>query len=307
MNELPIVEYNTLRVDGVDVFYRSAGASSAPVLLLLHGFPASSFQFRNLIPLLARKYRIVAPDLPGFGFTVVPEERNYDYIFDNLAKTTQAFVDALGLKQFAIYVFDYGAPVGFRLATSKPEQITAIITQNGNAYEEGLVPAFWEHIKIYWKASHKFDPTLSSQEARNLLSLLTEPVTKYQYTEGVPEGLLSRIDPAAYALDSFLLARQGQAAIQLSLFYDYQTNVAQYPAWQQYFRTKSPRVLALWGKNDPAFGPAGAEGYKKDLKDVEVVLVDTGHFALETHVELYAAKIDEFLEGVLSGGKTGTP
>ncbi|KIJ37909.1 hypothetical protein M422DRAFT_259523 [Sphaerobolus stellatus SS14] len=294
MAELPIVEYNTLRVDGVDVFYRSAGVSSAPVLLLLHGFPASSFQFRNLIPLLARKYRIVAPDLPGFGFTVVPEERNYDYIFDNLAKTTQAFVDSLGLKQL-------------RSATSKPEQITAIITQNGNAYEEGLVPAFWEHIKIYWKASPKFDPTLSSQEARSMLSALTEPVTKYQYTEGVPEGLLSRIDPAAYALDSFLLARQGQDAIQLSLFYDYQTNVAQYPTWQQYFRTKSPRVLALWGKNDPAFGPAGAEGYKKDLKDVEVVLVDTGHFALETHVELYAAKIDGFSEEVLSGGKTGTP
>ncbi|KIJ47791.1 hypothetical protein M422DRAFT_248357 [Sphaerobolus stellatus SS14] len=278
MAELPIVEYNTLRVDGVDVFYRSAGASSAPVVLLLHGFHASSFKFRNLIPLLGRKYRIVAPDLPGFGFTVVPEERNYDYIFDNLAKTTQAFVDALGLKQL-------------RLATPKPEQITAITTQNGNAYEEDL------------KASPKFDPTLSSQEARNPLSLLTEPVTKYQYTEGVPEGLLSRIDPAAYALDSFLLARQGQDAIQLSLFYDYQTNVAQYPTWQQYFRTKSPRVLALWGKNDPAFGPAGAEGYKKDLKDIEVVLVNTGHFALETHVELYAAKIDEFLGGVLSGGK----
>lgn len=297
--QIPIVEYNAVKVDGVNVFYRSAGAASAPVVLLLHGFPASSFQFRNLIPLLAPNYRVIAPDYPGFGFTNVPEERNYVYTFDNLAKTIQAFINTLDLKKFAIYVFDYGAPVGFRLATSNPTQITAIISQNGNAYEEGLVPSRWDPVRRYWNSSSAFDPTLSSPEAQALLPRLTANATKLQYTTGVPADRLSRIGPETYTLDSTLLQREGQDVTQLSLFYDYQTNVASYPSWHQYFRTKSPRALVLWGKNDPSFGPAGAVAFKRDLKDVIVEFVDSGHFALETHLEVYAAKIDKFLGDVL--------
>ncbi|KIJ41936.1 hypothetical protein M422DRAFT_229434 [Sphaerobolus stellatus SS14] len=303
MNGTSVVQYNTVDVGGVDVFYRSAGASTALMtILLLHGFPASSFQFRNLIPLLAPKYRAIAPDLPGFGFTNVPQALNYNYNFDNLANTTQAFVNALGLKQFAVYIFDYEAPVGFRLATSKPDQISAIISQSGNAYVEGLVLSFWDLFEAYWNSSSVFDPTLSSPQAQNMLPFLSENVTQFQYTAGVPKAKLPRIDPAAYTLDSSLLQRVDQNITQLSLFFDYQTNVALYPVWHQYFRTKNPRVLALWGKNDPVFGPAGAEGFKKDLKNVEVGFVDTGHFALETDVEVYAARIDTFLQSVVKSG-----
>ncbi|KIJ47792.1 hypothetical protein M422DRAFT_226138 [Sphaerobolus stellatus SS14] len=298
-----VVQCNTVDVDGVDVFYRSAGAPTAAMtILLLHGFPTSSYQFRNLIPLLAPKYRVIAPDLPGFGFTNVPQALNYNYTFDNLANTIQAFVNALGLKQFAVYVFDYGAPVGFRLATSKPDQISAIISQNGNAYAEGLT-SFWDPFKAYWNSSSVFDPTVSSPEAQNMLQFLSEGSTQWQYTTGVPKAKLPGIDPAAYTLDSSLLQRVDQNITQLSLFFDYQTNMALYPVWHEYLRTKNPRVLALWAKNDPIFGPAGAEGFKKDLKDVEVGFVDTGHFALETDVEVYAARIDTFLQSVVKSGK----
>ena len=285
--DVPVTSVHKVEADGVEVFYRAAGDPSAPVLLLLHGFPTSSFMFRELIPRLADQYRVIAPDLPGFGFTEVPEKREYLYSFEALARTLEAFTDALGLNRYAIYVFDYGAPTGFRLAMGHPERITAIISQNGNAYEEGLGDA-WGPIRKYWSA-----PTAENREVlrQNILTLET---TRWQYTHGVvhPEA----IAPESYTLDAALMERPGNKEIQLDLFLDYASNVKLYPKFQEYFRNAKPPLLAIWGKNDPFFIPAGAEAFRKDLPNAQVQLLDTGHFAIETHVVEIAAAMKEFLE-----------
>jgi pimeloyl-ACP methyl ester carboxylesterase len=286
---VPRVSFHTVAADGVDVFYREAGAPGAPVLLLLHGYPTSSHMFRELMPRLAAKYRVIAPDLPGFGFTTVPAEREYHYSFDSLAKTIEAFVDALGLTRYAIYIFDYGAPTGLRLALARPEQVTAIISQNGNAYEEGLGDA-WDPIKAYWK-----EPTKENRDAlRQFLSL---EATKWQYTHGAPNPEL--IAPESYTLDAALMERPGNAEIQLDLILNYASNVALYPKFQEYFRKEQPPLLAIWGKNDPFFIPPGAEAFKRDNPNAVVQMLDTGHFALETHVEEIAAAIDRLLGKVV--------
>src|ERR1700733_14439164 len=286
-SQVPLTAVHHVEADGVNVFYREAGPADAPVVLLLHGFPASSFQYRELIPRLADKYRVIAPDLPGFGFTEVPETRQYKYSFDALAKTMAAFTDALGLKRYALYVFDYGAPTGFRLAMAHPERVTAIISQNGNAYEEGLGDA-WGPIRKYWAS-----PTA---ENRDILrqSVLTAGGTRWQYTEGVanPES----VPPESYTLDTALLERPGSKEIQLDLFLDYASNVKLYPKFQDYFRKSKPPLLAIWGKNDPFFIPAGAQAFKKDLPNAQVQFLDTGHFAIETHVVEIAAAMKQFLK-----------
>jgi pimeloyl-ACP methyl ester carboxylesterase len=282
---LPVVSTRTIQADGVEVFYREAGDLSAPAILLLHGFPTSSLMFRELIPRLAQRYRVIAPDLPGFGFTSVPAERNYTYTFESIATTIGAFTEALGLTCYAIYIFDYGAPTGLRLALKHPERITAVVSQNGNAYLEGLGDA-WDPIKAYWK-----EPTQEHRDA--LRGVLQSDATKWQYTHGAPAD--RAIDPATYTLDVALMQRPGNADIQLDLFLDYASNLKLYPAFQEYFREYQPPTLAIWGRHDPFFIPAGAEAYKKDNPDATVTLLDTGHFALETHVEEVAAAIDDLL------------
>ncbi len=282
---VPHTSIHRVQADGVTVFYREAGAPDAPVILLLHGFPTSSFQYRELIPRLADRYRVIAPDLPGFGFTEVPAERHYKYSFDALAKTILAFTDALQLKRYALYVFDYGAPTGFRLAMAHPERVTAIVSQNGNAYEEGLGDA-WAPIRRYWS-----EPTAANREVvRNALG--PEGI-RYQYTEGVPNPDV--IAPEGYTLDSAMIARPGNMDIQLDLFLDYANNVKLYPAFQEYFRKSKPPLLAIWGKHDPFFIPPGAEAYKRDNPNATVQFLDTGHFALETHVEEIALAMRQFL------------
>jgi pimeloyl-ACP methyl ester carboxylesterase len=283
---IPMTSVQKVEADGVEVFYRSAGNPSAPVVLLLHGFPTSSFMFRELIPRLADQFRVIAPDLPGFGFTEVPEERKYTYSFDALARTMEAFTDALGLNRYTIYVFDYGAPTGFRLAMAHPERVSAIVSQNGNAYEAGLSDA-WGPIRKYWAS-----PTAENREVIRQ-NILTLEGTRWQYTHGVanPES----IAPESYTLDVALLERKGNKEIQLDLFLDYASNVKLYPSFQEYFRKSQPPLLAIWGKNDPFFIPAGAEAYKKDLPHTTVRFLDTGHFATETHVVEIAAAMKEFL------------
>lgn len=277
---------HSVEVDGVKLFYREAGAADAPVLLLLHGFPTSSLMFRELMPRLASSYRVIAPDLPGFGFTEVPPERKYTYSFQSLATTIDAFVEKLGLARFAIYIFDYGAPVGLRLALAHPERITAIVSQNGNAYEEGLGEAAWNPVQKYWR-----EPTQENRDA--LRAFLTLDAIRWQYTHGVPEP--ERVAPETYTLDAALIARPGNQEIQLDLFGNYATNVALYPEFQRYFRERKPPLLAIWGKNDPFFIPPGAEAYRRDNPNATVTLLDAGHFALETHVDEIAAAIDELL------------
>jgi pimeloyl-ACP methyl ester carboxylesterase len=273
-------------VDGVKVFYRAAGDTTAPVVLLLHGFPASSFMFRELIPRLATDYRVVAPDLPGFGFTEVPAQRRYVYSFEALARTIEGFAGALHLDRYALYVFDYGAPTGFRLAMAHPDRVTAIVSQNGNAYEEGLGDA-WDPIRTYWAA-----PTARNREALRD-SILTPEGTRWQYTHGV--GDPTKVAPEAYTLDAALLERPGNKEIQLDLFLDYASNLRLYPMFHEYFRTWHPPLLAIWGKNDPFFVPAGAEAFRKDLSQVTVQFLDTGHFATETHGLEIATAMKEFL------------
>lgn len=273
--------------DGVNIFYRSAGLETAPVLLLLHGFPASSLMFRNLIPLLAISYRVIVPDLPGFGFTEVPEGRNYNYTFANLATTIEAFLDALNINRFAVYIFDYGAPVGLRLALSRPSAVSAIISQNGNAYEEGLGQDFWAPIEKYWESG-------STEDREALRQILVLNETTAQYTTGAPHP--DRLPPETWHLDQALMERPGNKDIQLDLFYDYRTNVALYPEFQEYFRSSDVPILAVWGKNDIIFVPAGAEAYKRDVKKFELKWLDTGHFALETNEKIVAAYIDSFLK-----------
>lgn len=277
--------YQYVSIDGNKVFYREAGSKTAPTILLLHGFPTSSHMFRNLIPALADRYHVVAPDLPGFGFSDSPDRKQFRYSFDHLAKVIASFTDAIGLKTFTIYVFDYGAPVGFRLALAHPERVTAIISQNGNAYEEGLSEG-WNPIQKYWK-----EPTHENRAA--LREFLKPETTKWQYTHGVQDA--TAIAPEAYELDSALLARPGNDEIQLDLFLDYASNVALYPKFQEYFRSRRPPLLAVWGKNDPFFLPPGAEAFKRDNPNAEVRFFDTGHFALETHAQEIATAIRDFL------------
>jgi pimeloyl-ACP methyl ester carboxylesterase len=277
--------YQKVSVDGSQIFFREAGSNANPSLLLLHGFPTSSHMFRNLIPALATKYHVVAPDLPGFGFSDAPDRAHFRYTFENLATVIARFVEVISLERFAVYVFDYGAPVGFRLALAHPDRITAIISQNGNAYEEGLSEG-WNPIQKYWQ-----EPTAENRTA--LRNFLTPEATKWQYTHGVSDESL--IAPESYSLDSALLARPGNDEIQLDLFLDYATNVGLYPKFQQYFRSRRPPLLAVWGKNDPFFLPPGAEAYKRDIPDAEIHLLDTGHFALETHHEVIAEAILDFL------------
>jgi pimeloyl-ACP methyl ester carboxylesterase len=284
---IPVTSVHNIEADGVDVFYRAAGDPAAPVVLLLHGFPASSFMFRELIPRLADQFRVIAPDLPGFGFTQVPEKRKYTYSFDALARTIESFTDALGLNRYAIYVFDYGAPTGFRLAMAHPERVTAIVSQNGNAYEEGLGDA-WGPIRKYWA-----EPTAENREVLRQ-NVLTLEGTRWQYTHGVANP--ETVAPESYTLDTALMERPGNKEIQLDLFLDYASNVKLYPKFQDYFRKSKPPLLAIWGKNDPFFIPPGAEAFQKDLPNAKVQFLDTGHFAIETHVVEIAAAMKEFLE-----------
>ncbi|WP_349960901.1 alpha/beta hydrolase [Rhizobium sp. ZPR3] len=276
------ISYRTVNVEGVKVFYREAGSPGADKLLLLHGFPTSSHMFRDLIPLLADRYHIIAPDLPGFGQSDAPKGSN---TFDSIAATIDRFTEVVGFDRYAVYVFDYGAPTGFRLAVKHPERITAIISQNGNAYEEGLSEG-WNPIEAYWREA--------SEENRNALKAFLQPdATAWQYTHGVPDP--SRVSPDGYSLDSLYLARPGAEKVQLDLFGDYKSNVALYPTFQNYFRTHKPRLLAVWGKHDPFFLPPGAEAYHRDIPEAVVKFLDTGHFALETHAAEIAAEIRTFL------------
>jgi len=280
-----MVHYRRTAVDGINVFYREAGSPTAPAILLLHGFPTSSHMFRNLIPALADRYHVIAPDLPGFGFSDAPDRKQYRYTFEQLAKTIAAFIAKVGLSRFALYVFDYGAPVGFRLALKYPDRVTAIISQNGNAYEEGLSEG-WNPIQKYWK-----EPNEANRAA--LREFLKPEATKWQYSHGVQDTTL--LAPEAYELDSALLARPGNDEIQLDLFLDYASNVALYPKFQEYFRTKRPPTLAVWGNKDPFFLPPGAESFKRDNPNAQVQFFNTGHFALETHSQEIGSAIKEFL------------
>ena len=279
------VRCRTADVDGFKVFYREAGPANAPNLLLLHGFPSAGHMFRGLIPLLADRFHLVAPDLPGFGQSDMPPREKFSYTFDNIAGVIDRFTQVVGLDRFAVYVFDYGAPVGFRLATRRPARIAAIISQNGNAYEEGLSDG-WNPIRAYWAV-----PSQTNREA--LRALLSPEATLWQYTHGVSDA--TAVSPDGYALDTFYLARPGADEVQLDLFGDYKSNVALYPAFHDYFRTYKPPFLAVWGKNDPFFLPPGAEAFKRDMPGAVVRFFDTGHFALETHVEEIAAAIRAFL------------
>lgn len=289
------VTYNTVKVDGVDMFYREAGPKDAPVLLLLHGFPTSSHMFRNLIPQLADKYRVIAPDYPGFGQSGMPDRSKFSYTFDNYAQVVDKLIRQLGVNRYALYVMDYGAPVGFRLASKNPDQVTALIVQNGNAYNEGL-EQFWDPIKSYWSTGKS-----SEREAIRWLTSLA--ATKWQYTNGVKDASL--VSPDTWTMDQALLDRPGNSEIQLDLFYDYRTNIPLYPQWQTYFREHKPATLVLWGKNDAIFVAAGAAPYKRDIPNTEVHLFDTGHFALETHGHEIAKLIHEFLGRKLKSGGQG--
>ncbi|PYX79083.1 MAG: alpha/beta hydrolase [Acidobacteria bacterium] len=280
-----MTSFHSATIDGNQIFYREAGPKPAPHILLLHGFPTSSHMFRNLIPRLADRFHVVAPDLPGFGFSDAPDRKKYRYTFEQLAKTIDNFTQAIGLDHYAIYVFDYGAPVGLRLALAHPERITAIVSQNGNAYEEGLSQG-WNPIQKYWQ-----EPTPKNRAA--LRDFLTPEATKSQYLHGVQDEKL--VAPEAYTIDSALLARPSNEEIQLDLFLDYASNVALYPKFQEYFRAKRPPLLVVWGKNDPFFLPSGADAFRRDNPNAEVHLYDTGHFALETHQVEIADTIREFL------------
>ena len=283
-DKLNRTRHRLVDVDGFTIFCREAGAETSPALLLLHGFPTSSHMFRDLIPALADDHRVVAPDLPGFGFSEAPDRARFGYTFDHLADVIDRFTKVAGLTRYAIYVFDYGAPVGFRLAARHPERITAIISQNGNAYEEGLSEG-WNPIQRYWKK-----PTAVNRAA--LRNFLTPEATRWQYTHGVQDQSL--VAPEGYTLDSALLARPGNDEIQLDLFLDYASNVALYPTFHEYFRTHRPPLLAVWGKNDPFFLPSGAQAFKRDIPGAVVRFFDTGHFALETHAVEIAAAIRDF-------------
>jgi len=279
------IHYRSAEVGGLKVFYREAGFQGAPKLLLLHGFPSAGHMFRDLVPQLADRFHVLAPDLPGFGQSDMPARGSFQYTFDNLANLIDRFTQKIGFEKFAMYVFDYGAPTGFRLAVKHPQKITAIISQNGNAYEEGLSEG-WNPIRAYWQDA-------SEANRRVLRDFLKPQATYWQYTHGVSDP--SRVSPDGYSLDNFYLARPGADEVQLDLFGDYKSNVALYPAFQKYFRTYKPPLLAVWGKNDPFFLPPGAEAFKRDIPNATVRFFDTGHFALETHALEIAAEIRKFL------------
>lgn len=284
-----LVRIRTIAVDGLDLFYREAGSSDAPVLLLLHGFPTSSHMFRHLMPLLADRYHIIAPDLPGFGFTTSPPSTEFAYTFDHLAEVIDRFTQELGLSRYALYVFDYGAPVGLRLALAHPERVTAIITQNGNAYEDGLSTE-WESARAYWQNA-------TPDNRAVMREMHTWEFIHFQYHYGTPDP--TQVAPEAPALDFWGLSRPGHDEMQLDLIGDYHTNVALYPLFQEYFRTHRPPTLVVWGENDPYFLPAGAHAYCRDNPAAQVHLLPTGHFALETHVVEIAGLIRAFLQPVL--------
>jgi pimeloyl-ACP methyl ester carboxylesterase len=277
--------YRTASVDGLKVFYREAGDATAPTVLLLHGFPTSSHMYRELIPALADRYHVIAPDLPGFGFTDAPDRAGFKYTFEHLTDVIERFTEILGFSHYALFVFDYGAPVGLRLALRHPDRVAALISQNGNAYLEGLSEG-WNPIEAYWK-----DP--SEQNRAALRAFLKPETTQWQYTHGVPNP--ERLSPDAWTLDSALLARPGNDEIQLDLFGDYQSNIALYPKFQEYIRSRKPPLLAVWGRSDPFFLPAGAEAFKRDNPDAEIHLLDAGHFALESRGPEIAAIIRDFL------------
>jgi pimeloyl-ACP methyl ester carboxylesterase len=280
------VRYRTADVDGFNVFYREAGPADAPKLLLLHGFPTASHMFRDVIPLLADRFHMVAPDLPGFGQSDMPPRDKFKYTFDNIARVIERFTEVIGFDRFAVYVFDYGAPTGFRLAVRRPERITAVISQNGNAYQEGLSDA-WNPIRAYWQ-----DPSPTNRKA--LRAFLAPKATRWQYTHGVLDPMM--VSPDGQNLDNFYLARAGADEIQLDLFGDYKSNLDLYASFQKYFLTQQPPLLAVWGKNDPFFLPPGAEAFKRDIPDADVRFFDTGHFALETHAREIAKVVGDFLD-----------
>jgi pimeloyl-ACP methyl ester carboxylesterase len=282
--------YATLS-NGIKVFYREAGQPTFPTILLLHGFPSSSHQYQQLMHILAAKYHVLAPDLPGFGFTEIPESLNFKYTFANFATTVGSFLDVLKIEKFAVYVFDYGAPTGFRLALERPNAVTAIVSQNGNAYEEGL-SSFWDPLKQLWASSVGSDEDKTLRETIRG-AILTYDATKWQYTNGEPDP--ESIDPAAYTLDYALISRPGNNDIQLDIFRDYGTNVALYPEFQQFLRENGVPVLAVWGKNDVIFPPVGAEAYKRDVRDLRLELVDGGHFLSVSQTEKVGKLILEFL------------
>ncbi|WP_165835262.1 alpha/beta fold hydrolase [Chryseobacterium viscerum] len=279
------IHYRNIKVNDLNLFYREAGPADAPTILLLHGYPTSSHMFRNLIPLLSKKYHVIAPDLPGFGYSDAPDHTQFSYTFDNLAETVQAFVDKLEMKRFAVYIFDYGAPVGLRLAMNNPEKITGIVSQNGNAYEEGL-SSEWNPIQKYWK-----EPSQANRLA--LKDFVSKEATTFQYYHGVSDPSL--IAPESYTLDQKFLDRPGNIEIQLDLVKDYRTNLALYPKFHEYFRKYQPKLLLVWGNKDPYFLPAGAEAYKKDIPNAKLKFYNTGHFALETHAVEIGAEIVEFM------------
>jgi pimeloyl-ACP methyl ester carboxylesterase len=284
--EIMKVHYNNLNVNGLKIFYREAGPKGAPIILLMHGYPTSSFMFRNLIPILSGKYHVIAPDMPGFGFSDAPASENYAYTFDNIANTMQGFIDKLVLKRFAIYIFDYGAPVGLRLVIKNPEKITGIITQNGNAYEQGLLD--WSHglVKAYWD----HDTKENREAIRHFFSV---EGTYFQYHEGVSDPSL--VSPDGMFQDQQLMDRPGNIEKQLDLLLDYRNNLKLYPVFQKYFRDAKPPILAVWGNKDPYFSPPGAEGFKKDDPNTTVKFYDTGHFALETHCNEIGQDILDFM------------
>jgi pimeloyl-ACP methyl ester carboxylesterase len=281
------IAYRSTDVTGLKVFYREAGPPDRPKLLLMHGYPSASHMFRDLIPQLADSFHVIAPDMPSFGQSAMPARGSFTYTFEALTDVIEGFTDKVGFDRYALYAFDYGAPVGFRLAVRRPDRITAIISQNGNAYTEGLSDG-WNPIRAYWS-----EPTQANRDG--IRKLVQPETTVWQYTHGVPDP--SAVSPDGYTLDNHYLARPGADEIQLDLFLDYASNVNMYPAFQEYFRTSRPPLLAIWGRNDPFFLPAGAEAFRRDIPDADVRLLDTGHFALETHAAEIAAAIRGFLPG----------